>query len=203
MKEGRDGEAAELLSRAYRLDPTLPDIQGHLGRTLLRLDRTAKALRVLEPVVGDDRGGAVRLFHLGHALLADGRADDAEIAFRGAIERSPAYTGAWYGLATAAGRAGHEPQAEEARAEFRRLKSRDAEAAAAGLGRDEAARMRQLLAGWYASAGRIAALAGDLAEAEGLWRRGEAIQPGHPEIRRSLVELDRRRGLACPDGPAR
>lgn len=195
-RAGNDEEAAAMLERAIGLDASLPDVQSHLGRTLLKLDRVDEAARVLEPAVGDDRGGAVRLFHLGHARLAQGRADEAHAAFRGAVDRAPAYTGAWYGLATAAARLGRDAEAEEAREEFRRLKERDAAAAAANLERDEAARLRQLLGRWYASAGRIAALDGDAAAAESAWKRGLAVAPEVADNRRLLVEFYRDTGRA-------
>lgn len=175
VKEGRDAEAAEWLERARRLDPSLPDIQGHLGRCLLKSDRVDEAAEVLEPAIGDDRGGAVRLFHLGHARLRQEKNTEARAAFQGAIDRAASYTGAWYGLATALARLGLADDAERARAEFRRLKAEDAENAARNLSRDESARMRRLLAGWYAAAGRIAALDGDMEEAEGLLSRGIAV----------------------------
>jgi len=177
VKEGRDGEAAEWLERARRLDPNLPDIQGHLGRCLLKLDRFDEAAIVLEPAIGDDRGGAVRLFHLGHARLRQGKNTAAQAAFQGAIDRAPSYTGAWYGLASALSRLGLADDAERALAEFRRLKAVDAGAAARNLSRDDRVRLQRLLAGWYAAAGRIAALDGDHNEAEALRLRGAAIDP--------------------------
>jgi len=180
VKEGRDAEAAEWLERARRLDPSLPDIQGHLGRCLLKADRVDEAAVVLAQAVGDDRGAAVRLFHLGHARLRQGRNDEAREAFQGAIDRAPAYTGAWYGLATAAERLALPDEAERARGEFRRLKHRDAEAAADNASRDERARLRRLLAGWYAAAARIAALDGAADEARALARRGAAIDQAPP-----------------------
>jgi cytochrome c-type biogenesis protein CcmH/NrfG len=176
VKEGRDAEAAEWLERARRLDPSLPDIQGHLGRCLLKSDRVDEAAEVLEPAIGDDRGGAVRLFHLGHARLRQEKNTEARAAFQGAIDRAASYTGAWYGLATALARLGLADDAERARAEFRRLKAEDAENAAKNLSRDESARMRRLLAGWYAAAGRIAALDGDTQEAKALLSRGAAVE---------------------------
>jgi len=194
IKEGRDADAADMLARALRLDAALPDIQAHLGRCLLKLDRVDEALAVLAPAVGSDRGGAVRLFHLGHAHLALGRDEDAAAAFRASVDRAAGYTGAWYGLATALDRLGRADEADAARAEFRRLKSQDAATAAANLARDESIRMRQLLAGWYASAGRIAAVAGDTAGAEAMWRRGRAIEPAHADLRRLLVDLYQRQG---------
>jgi cytochrome c-type biogenesis protein CcmH/NrfG len=175
VKEGRDAEAAEWLERARRLDPSLPDIQGHLGRCLLKSDRVDEAAVVLEPAIGDDRGGAVRLFHLGHARLRQENNTEARAAFQGAIDRAPSYTGAWYGLATALARLGLADDAERARAEFRRLTAEDAEAAARNLSRDESARMRRLLAGWYAAAGRIAALDGKTEEVKALLSRGAAV----------------------------
>lgn len=177
VKEGRDGEAAEWLERARRLDPNLPDIQGHLGRCLLKLDRFDEAAIVLEPAIGDDRGGAVRLFHLGHARLRQGKNTAAQAAFQGAIDRAPSYTGAWYGLATALARLGLADDAERALTEFRRLKADDAGTAARNLSRDDSARMRRLLAGWYAAAGRIAALDGDHNDAEALRLRGATVDP--------------------------
>ena len=180
VKEGRDAEAAEWLERARRLDPNLPDIQGHLGRCLLKLDRFDEAAIVLEPAIGDDRGGAVRLFHLGHARLRQGKNTAAQAAFQEAIDRAPSYTGAWYGLASALSRLGLADEAERALAEFRRLKAVDAGAAARNLSRDDRVRLQRLLAGGYAAAGRIAALDGDHNEAEALRLRGAAIDPSFP-----------------------
>ena len=64
---------------------------------------------------------------------------------------------------------------EETVAEVEDAEAEDAEAAARNLSRDESARMRRLLAGWYAAAGRIAALDGDQQEAEALLSRGAAV----------------------------
>ena len=156
-----------------------------------------EAAAVLEPVVGDDRGGAVRLFHLAHARLRQGRDAQALEAFREAVRRAPSYTGAWYGIATAAARVGADDEAAEAREEFRRLKARDAESAAANLERDESERLRILLARWYATAGTIAIAAGDAAGAERAWRRGMAVAPHVTDNVRALAELYRRQGRAA------
>lgn len=194
VREGADEAAAGFLTRAAGLDASLPDVQGHLGRVLLKLDRVDDAAAVLEPVVGDDRGGAVRLFHLAHARLRQGRDAEALEAFREAVRRAPSYTGAWYGIATAAARVGADDEAAEAREEFRRLKARDAEKAAANLDRDESERLRILLARWYATAGTIAIAAGDAAGAERAWRRGMAVAPHVPDNVRALAEFYRRQG---------
>lgn len=194
VREGQDADAVTMLATARSLDPTLPDIQAHLGRALLKQDRVDDAAAVLEPVEGTDRGAAVRLFHLGHARLRQERPHEALVAFRDAVARAPAYTGAWYGLATAASRLGLAAEAEEARERFRALKVNDAEAAGGDLARDETGRLRRSLARWYSSAGRIAALAGDVAAAETLWSRGLAVDPALADNRRALEELSRRQG---------
>ncbi|MFM7248952.1 MAG: tetratricopeptide repeat protein [Planctomycetaceae bacterium] len=197
-RAGNDDDAARWLGEAIRLDPSLPDIQGLLGRALLKLDRVDEAAAVLEPVSGDDRGGAVRLFHLGHARLRQGRDADARDAFRAAVDRAPSYTGAWYGLATAAARLGRDDEAAAAREEFRRLKARDAEAAAAQLERDEGERLRALLGRWYAAAGKMAFDAGDLAAAEACLRRGLAITPDLPDLRQGLDAVGAARSRPSP-----
>lgn len=200
-RAGRDDEAARLLDEALRLDPSLPDIQGLLGRALLKLDRVDEAAAVLEPVSGDDRGGAVRLFHLGHARLRQGRDAEAREAFRAAVDRVPTYTGAWYGLATAAAREGRDAEAAAAREEFRRLKVRDAEAAAAQLERDEGERLRALLGRWYAAAGKMAFDGGDLAGAEACLRRGLAVAPDLPDLRQGLDAVAAARSRAPAPRP--
>jgi len=197
-REGKDAEAAVLLGEALERDPSLPDIRGHLGRALLKLDRVDEAAAVLEVVPADDRGGAVRLFHLGHARLRQGRDAEALEAFRGAVEAAPAYTGAWYGLATAAARLGQDDRASEAREEFRRLKTSDAEAAAANLERDEGERLRALLGRWYAAAGKAAFDAGELGGAEACLRRGLALVPDSAELREGLDAVARRASARSP-----
>lgn len=197
VREGEDADAATMLARARSLDPTLPDVQAHLGRALLKQDRVDEAAAVLEPVGGDDRGAAVRLFHLGHARLRQGRPREALAAFRDAVARAPAYTGAWYGVATAASRLGLDAEADEARERFRTLKVRDADAATGDRARDETLRLRRSLARWYSSAGRIAALAGDVTAAENLWTRGVAVEPALADNRRALEELFRRQGRSA------
>ena len=47
-RAGNDDDAARWLGEALRLDPSLPDIQGLLGRTLLKLDRVDEAAAVLD-----------------------------------------------------------------------------------------------------------------------------------------------------------
>lgn len=194
VREGRDGDAVTMLARARTLDPTLPDIQAHLGRALLKQDRIDEAAAVLEPGAATDRGAAVRLFHLGHARLRQGRAEEALSAFRDAVALAPSYTGAWYGLATAAARLGRDDDAEAARERFRSLKARDAEAASGDPARDETLPMRRSVARWYSAAGRIAALDGDTVSAENLWKRGLVVEPALADNRRALVELYRRQG---------
>lgn len=194
VREGRDDDAVTMLARARDLDPALPDVQAHLGRALLKQDRVEDAAAVLETGSATDRGAAVRLFHLGHARLRQGRAEEALAAFRDAVAQAPTYTGAWYGVATAAARLGREGDAEMARERFRSLKQRDAEGAAGDHTRDETLRLRRSLSRWYASAGRIAALDGDATTAGTFWKRGLAVDPDVVDNRRALEELSRRQG---------
>ena len=178
--EGDRGAAIGYLRRAILGGEPLPFARRRLIVMLVATDRFDEAAIVLEPAIGDDRGGAVRLFHLGHARLRQGKHTEAQAAFQGAIDRAPSYTGAWYGLATALSRLGLANDAERALTEFRRLKAHDAGTAARNLSRDDSARLRRLLAGWYAAAGRIAALDGDHNEAEALQLRGAAIDRSVP-----------------------
>jgi tetratricopeptide (TPR) repeat protein len=197
-QEGRDQEAANHLRIAFRLDPTLPDIQARLGRALLNFDQTEEALKVLEPDIGVNRGGAVRYSTLGHALLRTQQHEKAKQAFLRAVEMAPAYTGAYYGLATACAQMGQDAESERYLEQFRKLKAQDAERSRDRAKRDDSGRMRPLVARWYGTAGRVYARQRDLEQAESHWLRAAAIHPADTDSRRDRIELYRRQGKA-PD----
>jgi tetratricopeptide (TPR) repeat protein len=193
-KEGNDKEAVNYLQTAFKLDPTLPDVQAHLGRCLMKLDRVDHALAVLEIEIGASRGGSVRYFFLGHAYLRTQQYDKAKGAFRAAVEITPSFTGAHYGLGTACTKLGQAEEAKKHFEDFRKLKARDAEAVRDKVKQDDVVRMRRIVAAWYYQAGRVYAGEDDLRQAEAHWLRAAAVNSADTKCRQALADLYQRQG---------
>lgn len=179
-KEGRDEEAVHHLRKAFAIDPRLPDIQAHLGRSLMKLDKIGEALAVLEADIGPAGGGAVRYSTLGHAYLRDQQYEKAKRAFLKAVEIAPAYTGAYYGLATACTKLGQADEAQKHYEEFQKMKTEDAEEIRTKVKQDDLDRLRPMAANWYAAAGKIYARQGDLKQAESHRRRAALVAGARP-----------------------
>ena len=194
FKKGNNQAAVDYLREAFALDPTLPDIQAHLGKSLMKLGKPQDALVVLEKEIAGSRGESTRQFLLGHAYLETGQHDKARRAFRTATEITPTFTGAYYGLATAYTRLGQLEEAKKSLEEFQKRKSQDYVTERAKVQQDEVARMRRLAAIWYTVAGRVYAREGDAEQAETLWLRAAAADPAQTESRQALVDLYRRQG---------
>ncbi len=193
-KERNDQQAADYLHKAFQLDRTLPDIQGHLGRSLLTLNRVHEALDVLQIDVQPDRRDSIRYFFLGHAYLRTQQYDKAKTAFQTAVKITPSFTGAHYGLATACTKLKQDEQARQHLEDFRKLKAQDTQSAGEAVKTGDVVRMRQSVASWYTTAGKLYAINGDQAQAEAHWLRAAAINPEDPQCRRLLFDLYQHQG---------
>jgi len=195
-REGNDEEAVRCFRKAFTLEPTLPDLQALLGRCLMNLDRVEEALAVLEPDVGPSRGGAVRYAQLGQAYLRTQQHEKAKQAFQTAVEITPSYTGAYYGLSKACTNLGQEEEAKKHLESFHKLKAQDTEAAREKVKQDDVARVRRLLSVWYTDAGKLYLAKDDPALAEAHWLRAAAVCPDNTEPLRALADLYQRQGKA-------
>ncbi|KQY91320.1 YaiO family outer membrane beta-barrel protein [Brevundimonas sp. Root1423] len=83
--------------------------------------RPADAVPKLEQVLAARPDDVDARLNLGLALLALGRLDDAEAAFRTVLDRSPGYADAWIGLARVEQRRGNLGAARNMAAEARRV----------------------------------------------------------------------------------
>nr|WP_246653994.1 tetratricopeptide repeat protein [Azospirillum formosense] len=94
---------AELcLRRSLSDDPTDREVARDLGTLLNERGAFAEAAAVLAPAVEADAGQDARLlFHLGSALLGDGRLTEAVARYRQALSGEPLLAGAWNNLGVA------------------------------------------------------------------------------------------------------
>ena len=88
LSRGQNDAGRALLRRLLKVDPQNAEAHSHLAR----LDAEAgdeKALEVLRGLAGKKEAGVVELLHLGQALLARGRFEDAAAAFERARRLQP------------------------------------------------------------------------------------------------------------------
>ncbi len=85
-KDGEMIRAEDAFHRACLMDPKLPDACLYLGRTLYLLDRFSDAINVLKTAGGSDPRNAQIWRIEALALEGAGKAEEADAAFRRAIE---------------------------------------------------------------------------------------------------------------------
>lgn len=106
---GRVEEAEAALRRACKLDSRIPEIHNNLGVLLIRRQQPAEAVAPLEQALKLRPGYGDAAFNLGNALLALGRREEAEAAFR---TGAPRHAGARHNLAVQANQRGNRCVAE-------------------------------------------------------------------------------------------
>lgn len=95
LKAGRHVDAATALRTALDIAPEDPAVvsavaqMAALARTWLTLGQTDQALALLEPIAASDHAGGALLMPYGHALMALGRKQEAESAFRRWVQSEP------------------------------------------------------------------------------------------------------------------
>lgn len=95
LQAGRDVDAAAVLRRALDLAPGDAAVTSAvtqiaaLARTWLTLGQTDQALALLEPVAGSEHASGTLLMLYGHALVALGRKQEAEMVFRRWVRKEP------------------------------------------------------------------------------------------------------------------
>jgi len=96
----RFSEGVDLLEKAVQLDPSLVFGRQVLGDFLSVLGRSADALEVYDAALEIDPGNAPALVGRGHMLRTQAQPDEAIIAYESAIAAYPAFSDAWWGLAS-------------------------------------------------------------------------------------------------------
>lgn len=117
--------ALERFNEAARLGPPNYYLQVYRARSLLELDRSADAVKVLGPLA-ESTGSPESHYLLGKAWSRLGRFEEAAASFRKAMERNPAYAEACLGLGTALRRLGRKEEAGEALKRFEALHEEEA-----------------------------------------------------------------------------
>ncbi|MBN2557071.1 MAG: tetratricopeptide repeat protein [Anaerolineales bacterium] len=92
-------QALDRLQSAYEIKPDHPGIINGLGTCLLQLDRPAEAIPWFEAVCKSMPDSPEPASNLGVALVYGGLIEDAELAFRSALEVDAEHRPAWKNLA--------------------------------------------------------------------------------------------------------
>jgi len=194
-QKGDLAAAAEWARKALRLDPDSDEAARLLAHSLTTLGQFSEALEVLEENLRRNPRSAVSYFLLGQAHAQAEAFDKAKQAFLRAVELSPDYTHAYYGLSVACARLGEKEAAGRYRQQFHALKQRDQRHERDDLRRaKDLAFMRPGAASLYASIGQVYAKHGESRLAEAVWQQGAAHDPQNRSCREALFRLYQREG---------
>ena len=189
-EKGDHEEAAELFRKALDHRADWPEAELELARALINADRSQDAIPVLEKHVQRKPFLSEAYSLLGQAFLQCGEFERAKTSYEISVRILPSHTSAYYGLATAHTRLGEHEQAREMMEQFRERKAADFTARKTEKNEyDDLAAMRIDSSVVYLNAGQIYYARGRLAEAERLWRRAAALNPGYVECRQALAWL--------------
>ncbi|MGB5211490.1 MAG: sulfotransferase [Gammaproteobacteria bacterium] len=143
---GLTGRAEALFRRAHELDPLLPAAQFNLAMAAVGRDDAARALSLLQTLVGQRPDLAIGWLQLGGVLNSLGRYSDAERALRRLLQLDAGHAVGWTWLGAALQLQGRFDQAEECYRKALRADSRNVDALA-NLGKLEQAQGRPEQAG--------------------------------------------------------
>ena len=99
QSQGRFDEAASLLARAVKIDPSDPSLPARLGGCLDAARRPSEALGAYDLALAKNPKFVPALDGKGRVLMAQGRADEARVLFEAALESDPKHLAARMGLA--------------------------------------------------------------------------------------------------------
>ncbi len=106
-------QALAAVSDALRIRPDYTPAVLKRGELLLKLGRFQESDAVLEPLLAKNPGSAETLYTLGRLKFAQGDFAAAEDLYRRASQAYPTYGAAWFGLAEAGRRLGHNEESEK------------------------------------------------------------------------------------------
>ncbi len=106
-------QALAAVSDALRIRPDYTPAVLKRGALLLKLGRFQESDAVLEPLLAQSPGSAETLYTLGRLKFAQGDFAAAEDLYRRACQAYPTYGAAWFGLAEAGRRLGHNEESEK------------------------------------------------------------------------------------------
>src|ERR1700733_13446632 len=109
----RPEQALAAISEALRIRPDYTPAVLKRGTLLLKLGRFQESDAVLEPLLAQNPGSAETLYTPGRLKFAQGDFPAAEDLYRRACQAYPTYGAAWFGLAEAGRRLGHNEDSEK------------------------------------------------------------------------------------------
>lgn len=183
-------EAARLAREAWTLDPGHDEAARFLADTLLNLGEADEAIRILETNLRTNPRSAVSCYLLGQAHLQNQAFRAARDSFQKAVELSPRYTHAYYGLAVACERLGDRQGARLHREKFNALKEQEQSTERESLRKPkDLPLLRRGAATIYATAGDVYLRHGKPGAAEAIWKRGAQCDPKGVRCRETLARF--------------
>ncbi len=193
-RQAEYGRAIELGRRAVQAAPAAFLARAVLAEALIHDGRPAEAVPLLEEFLKSDPRSQ-GFYLLGQAYYQLGQFEKAARSYEAAIARYPKYAEAYHGLSQAYTRLG---QAEKARAALEKFRGFTAPHEAArrirGMIASDLQTVLREAAILLTDIGRIYLVQKKPAEAERLWRRAAAYDPGNLACRQSLAFLCRQGG---------
>jgi tetratricopeptide (TPR) repeat protein len=188
-------DSVELFKKARAVMPNFLEVEVELSRALINLDRAQEAIDVLEARPKGYPLSAEALCVLGQAYLEEKKDEQARDRYQAAIAAEPESVEAHFGLATAMARLGQTATSAEYFRRFRDLKSKFmARRTAERVSFEDLPAMREDIASFYSTVGKIHFVNGKVADAERIWRRAAVLDPSNIECRQSLAWLYRNSG---------
>ena len=190
IRQGDYQRAVPLLRRAMELDPNRSGIGLELGTSLLKTNRIEEAIEVLEKHLARSPGTLEAYYLLGQALLHVGALDKAKQCYEAAVRADPNSSRAYFGLATVCTRIGEMEKARQYRNKVEECKKAERDDVRRWSREyDSESDSRQEMADEYTYAGRIYLEHGKVREAQELWQKAAASDPGHAQSRKLLATV--------------
>lgn len=192
---GRNDEAVEWFRKALRGAPGETQVSVHLAQTLIDLGDMQEAIKVLEENRAAYPQSLASCVLLGEIYVQLEQYDKAKQDFERAIQMSPGYTAAYYGLAKACAGLGQTADSKRYLQKFKELKTRDEQAHRDWLKTgDDLPRVQQNVSGILTAASKVYLAQGDTETAERLLLRAIELGVSQPECHQVLAWLYERQG---------
>jgi tetratricopeptide (TPR) repeat protein len=194
-QQNRMDEALAAYREALRLAPGIEDAHARIGLILVHQGRHAEAVEEFSAEIQNRTASPLTYTVLGHALRDLKRNREAIASYREALRLNPEERGAYYGLSQLYQQLGQSGEEASARAEFMKLKEKEAQSNREALTRGEnRAEQLRKTALTYLEAAVSYAQAGKTGEAERRARAALKFDPAHEGALRLLFDLLHRGG---------
>jgi len=187
--------AVEHYGSAVQQDPASSTYPVNLGEVLINQGKPEEAVRVLEQDLKFHPYSGPAAALLGQAYLQLHQYDRARQHLESSVRMSPGYPAAYHSLATACAQLGEEQKAQEYRKKFQELQShKDRQRRRELKTKDDAAQLRETVAGTCADAARVYIVHGDVQAGERLLLRARELAPNGSPWLLTLADLYEQEG---------